>query len=272
VLAARKKPRPQPVFVLGSQRSGTRLPLVVLERARDIITYSDGSSPFFDGVMLKPDNELARLLERQPFPIVVLKPICDSHRALDLLTRFPGARVIWIFRWYQDAVNSASAKWRSGRRVVQYLASRDVGRAGWRAGGFTDEKFDLVRRLYSDDMSLHAANAVMWYLRNSLYLDMKLASRADVLLVEYEDLALNPSAGFKRIFDFVGCAFRCEFVDQVYASSVGRSAFPAIPDEIKRLCDDVHQRLTTAYRSQCKWSETTIEPGSPLSPAMRGGR
>lgn len=245
-----RPPAPRPIFVLGSQRSGTRLPLVVFERAPDVITHTDGSTPFFNGVMLHDDRTVARLLARQLFPIVVVKPICESHRALEFLSRFPDARVIWIFRAYTDAVNSVSAKWRSGVRALGYLASGDLARAAWRAGGLTPEKLALTRELYHPEMSLHAANAVLWHLRNALYLDQQLDERPDALLVRYEDLVREPHHYFPRLFAFAGSRYEPAFAADVYDSSVGRSGFPAIPDRIRDLCEDTHRRLMTCYERQ----------------------
>ncbi len=242
-------PRTRPVFVLGSQRSGTRLPLVVLERSPDIITYSEGSSRFFDRVLLKDDDIVTQRLRESRFPVVVLKPICESHRALQLLERFEAARAIWIFRSFQDTVNSVSARWRNGRDSLGHLASGNLEKAGWRAGGLTEEKFDLVRRHYRDDMSLHAANAMMWYLRNSLFFDLQLEKRRDVLLVQYEDLVLEPQKSFSRMFRFVGLPFKDEFVKGVYSSSVKAKPFPAIPSSIQSLCEQLHDQLVETYTS-----------------------
>ena len=233
----------RPVFVLGAQRSGTRLPLLVMERARDIITYSEGSSLFFDGVLLRDDQAVTEELQRLPFPVVVLKPICESHRAVELLERFPDARVVWIYRHFRDTANSAAAKWDTGRRNLQRVASRDAAAARWRLGGLNEEKLRLAARLYRDDMSLHAAEAVMWYLRTSLYFDLGLAHRPDVHLVKYEELVLSPEIEFQRLFEFLGCRFDQRYLSGVYASSVRRQEFPNIPAEIERLCEDLMARL-----------------------------
>src|SRR5690606_32434759 len=44
------------IFVLGSGRSGTRVPLVVLERSPETITYSEGHSRLFRGALLREDR------------------------------------------------------------------------------------------------------------------------------------------------------------------------------------------------------------------------
>ncbi|MDH3603711.1 MAG: hypothetical protein OEU26_29220, partial [Candidatus Tectomicrobia bacterium] len=88
------------IFVFGAQRSGSRLPIQVMERSPDILTYSEGHSRAFNGVLLKQRETLVHLLDQSPFPVVAFKPICESHRAVELLDTFPGARALWIFRHF----------------------------------------------------------------------------------------------------------------------------------------------------------------------------
>jgi hypothetical protein len=174
---------------------------------------------------------------------VVLKPICESHRGAELLGAFPGSQVVWIYRDFKDTVNSAVVKWQTGRRNLQRLATGNGASAGWRAGGLSEDKLRLARRLYDDNMSLHAAEAVMWYLRTSLFFDVGLDRRPDVLLVKYEDLVTSPASGFPRLFNFLGTPFNAEYLRGVYASSVGSKSFPAIPPEINDLCETLIKRL-----------------------------
>jgi hypothetical protein len=247
-LTASERVTARPVFVLGAQRSGTRLPLHVLDQCPDIITYSEGSDPFFNGVLLRDMSTIVRSLRRLPFPIVVLKPICESHRGAELLDAFPGSRAVWIYRDFKDTVNSAVAKWQTGRRNLQRLATGDGSAASWRAGGLSEQKLQLARRLYDADMSLHAAEAVMWYLRTSLFFDVGLDRRADVLLVKYDDLVTEPAAGFARLFAFLGSPFHSEYLSGVYDSSMRSKPFPPIPLEITGLCEMLTERLDAHAR------------------------
>ena len=247
-ISAGARPSTRLVFVVGSQRSGTRLPLQALDLAPEIATYSEGSEPYFRGVMLVPLDRIEMLVRRSPSPIVALKPICETHRTIELLDHFPHARAIWIFRNYRDAVNSASIKWKSGREALRRLIARDPS-AGWRAGGMTDEKRDLVARLYRADMSLHEANAIMWYLRNRLYFDTGASERPDVLLVRYEDLVAAPEREFARMFDHVGTPLPRASAAAVKPSSARSQAFPEISRDVRRLCDEVHDSLLGHYRA-----------------------
>ena len=249
-LTAGGRPETRVVFVVGAQRSGTRLPIQVLDRIPEISTFHEGSDPYFDGVMLRPLEEIERLVRRSPAAVVALKPICETHRTKELLDRFPGSKAIWIFRNFEDTVNSASLKWSSGRTVLRRLADGQLKQGDWRRGGLTQEKLRIVRRLYRDDMSQHEANAVMWYLRNSLFFDLGCDQRSDVLLVRYEDLDGEPREHVARIFGFLGVPVSNAALEAIGGGGRAGRAFPDISPDIRRLCEEVHERLLAHYRSE----------------------
>lgn len=250
VLVRGGRPRTRVIFVVGSQRSGTRLPLQVMDLSSDIATFSEGTSPYFANALLQPLDRIDAVLRRSPAPVVVLKPICETHRVIELLDRFQGSKGIWIFRHYQDTVNSASLKWRSGRSSLRQLAAGDLEAAGWRAGGLTPEKLQLVKCLYRDDMSLHEANAVMWYLRNDLFFDLNAYTRPDILLVRYEDLVEDPQRYVARLFDFVGTTVPSRFNEGVRRSRKSQRSFPEISSDIRILCERLHEKLLAHYRNE----------------------
>jgi hypothetical protein len=247
VNAAFGSPSSRPVFVLGAQRSGTRLPLLVLERNRDVIAYNEGSAPFFDGVLLRDDATVRSLVAGSPFPVVILKPICESHRGGEFLDGFEDSKVVWIFRHYYDTVRSATQKWSGALDNLRPLARGDLRAAGWRAGGLSEEQLALVRSLFSEQLPPEGAHALMYYLRNSLFFDQGLDRRPAVRLVKYEDLATSPARVFPELFQFLNCAFEQRFLDGVYGSSVRKGKPPGIPAEIEALCETVYQRLSAAY-------------------------
>ena len=252
------RPATRVVFVVGSQRSGTRLPLQVMDYSTDISTFSEGTSPYFDKVLLQPLDYVAAQLRRSPSPVVVLKPICETHRVHELLDRFPGSKAIWIFRHYQGASLSASVKWGSGRENLRRLAVRDFKAASWRSGGLTEEKLALVKRLYRDDMSLYESETVMWYLRNGLFFDLHADMRPDVLLVRYEDLITDPQQRFDEMFRFIGMAVPPHAVDAIKPSSGSTRTYPDIHPELRTLCDSLHERLLRHYHDR-------VQPSAPAT-------
>ena len=265
-LVAGRPPRTRVVFVVGSQRSGTRLPLEVMDYSTDIATFSEGTSPYFDRVLLQPLDHVAAQLRRSPARVVVLKPICETYRVNELLDRFPGSRAVWIFRHYEAAAHSASVKWHSGPESVRRLAMRDLKAAGWRAGGLTDEKLDLVKRLYREDMSIFEANALLWYLLNGLFFDLRADRRQDVMLVRYEDLTAHPRERFADVFNFIGVPMPDRAVDGIKRSRGSQRVLPEMDAEIRGLCEDMHARLLAFYqhRTQAASSATPAALAAPV--------
>jgi hypothetical protein len=226
--------------------------LLALESAPDILTFREGARKFFQGSALRPDDELDRLFEACAFPVLVLKPLCESHRAPALLDRFPASKVIWIYRGYEDAVSSASLKWSSGIQAVEQLVAGTLPPGNWRLGGLTADALDTARRLYRPGLSLHHANAILWYLRNRLILDLDIPAQPRALLVKYEDLSTDPQRHFPRVFRFVGEALKPGYLSAIHAGSVRRRALQDVPDDVAEACQRLHGEIDRRYVLACE--------------------
>ena len=270
-IAARARPQTRVVFIVGAQRSGTRLPLEVFDKAPEISTFSEGAAPFFDRVLLQPLPRVEELVRRSAAPVLALKPICETHRTNELLDRFPGSKAIWIFRNFEDTVNSASLKWSSGRAALRRLARREFNDREWRAGGLTEEQLRLAASVYHEDMSEHEANAFMWYLRNALFFELKSNERSDVLLVRYEDLVAEPHEYFARIFAFIGVPFPAGAVAAIHKSGRRRRPFPHIAPVVRQLCEETHERLLAHYGSQRRAAAPAAASAVPPVPLIDAG-
>lgn len=250
IAAFRGRPQTRPVFVFGTQRSGTRIPLVVAGRSPDIMPYAEGAEGFYQDVLLTDFGTLERSLDSSAFPAIMLKPICDSHRADEILDRFPASRGLWIFRDYRDTVHSATVKWPTAPEGIKLLAEEATKAAGWWAGGLKADDFELVRQHYRPNMEPHEAHALLWYLRNKFYFRLGLEGREDVLLIKYEDLVKEPLSRFGQVFKFIDIDFRERFVSDVHSSSVGARSKLELPKRIDALCSEVYERLKASYGSQ----------------------
>ena len=239
-----RKPRgARLIFIVGAQRSGTRLPLQILEHAEDIATFSEGAAPFFNDVFLRPFDQIEDLARRSPAPIIALKPICETHRIHELLDRFPSSLAVWIFRNYEATALSASRKWTAGKEALRRIARREAPGSDWRLGGLSEQKLQLVSRLYREDMSEYEAHAVMWYLRSSLYFDLQANERREVLLVRYEDLIAEPEDQFRRLFSFVGQPVPPGALATIRPSSRSKRSYPNLAEDIRAVCEQLQQRL-----------------------------
>jgi hypothetical protein len=241
------RPETRVVFILGAQRSGTRVPLVALESAPDILTFREGARPYFDGVRLAEEPVLDRLFEACDFPLLVLKPLCESHRARQLLARFPGSRVLWIFRDHRDTITSSSLKWASGIEAVEQIVEGRLRPNDWRGGGLTPELLDVARRLYQPGLSLHHANAILWYLRTRLLLDLDLFTCPEALVIKYEDLTSAPAVHFDRVFRFLGQPLKPEYLTQIHRNDK-RRPLSGIPSAVADACDALYSDVDARYQ------------------------
>jgi len=241
----------RPIFVVGCQRSGTTMLVGTLGRSPEISTYHEGHKRAFDDdYRLKSDDVVKRLIYESRKPIVIFKPINDSQHADHLLKSHAHAKAIWIFRVYQDVINSAVRKWREGQKKIIYGISKGYyKRPAHMAIGerIAPETHDLIKHLCRKDLSSQDGAALIWYLRNLIYFDLDLQNNNRVLLCKYEDLVTGPKEHFRRVFDFVGCDFSPKYVEEIHARSVRQNDLPTIDPEIKSLCESLRDRLERQY-------------------------
>jgi hypothetical protein len=229
----------RPVYLVGLQRSGTNMLVRGLDAAPEVEARNENDRELFHRFRLRGDDVLLDVIGRSRHRIVLVKPLCDSHRVADLLalpTGVPG-RALWMWRDADDRARSEVAKFGDANlRALRAIAAGDTGI--WQAGELDPafvSSFDL------DVMDPHTAAALFWYLRNSLYFSLGLDQRADVQLLSYGSLLADPVAAAHRVCAFIGLPFRPSFVADV-AAGPPRSPLPIDP-RVRALCDELTARL-----------------------------
>jgi len=232
-----------PVLLFGEQRSGTNMLLDCFRRSPRTAIYNETDDDAFVAYELRDMPVIQSIVEQAVASHVVFKPTADGNRADEILDALPGARGVWIYRQYRDAVTSALALFRE--TSLEYLANvaNRSPEARWRAKNLTDVDIETIGRHLRRGISESSARALIWYVRNSFFFRLGLDRRSDMLLVNYEDLVKDPVVEVARVFDFVGLKFEKKYADQVFASSVGRRAAPEIDVEIAGLCESLFEEL-----------------------------
>lgn len=231
-----------PVFLLGEMRSGTNMLTECFERAPGTAVFNENDEAAFDLFELHSLDVIRTLIGRSNAAHVFFKAIADSGRAVELLAAFPGSRAIWIFRRYQDVVNSALRRFTYHREHLR-LVLEEPEHARWRRHGVRPEHEELIRRCYGPSLSEASARGLIWYLRNDLFYTQSLDGRGDVLLVNYERLVRDPRAELARAFAFLGMEFNSDSFRHVSTESVGKHPDPEIDPEIAALCETLFARL-----------------------------
>jgi hypothetical protein len=234
-----------PVFVLGEMRSGTNMLTEAFERTPGTEVFNENDEAAFEHFELRELPAIEALVRGSRGSHVVFKSIADNARTSELLETFQGARVVWIYRRWQDVVNSALRKWKDHREYLRVVLE-EPERARWRARNLSDEQLALFRRFYSPALDDASARALIWYVRNQNYFVQGLDRRDDVLLVNYEDLVADPLRELRRTFDFIGLAVGPNSFAHMNTESIGRDPERAVQEAVRELCETLMARLHAA--------------------------
>ena len=237
-----------PVYVVGSQRSGTTMTIKVFDRSLDALVYHTRDKRAYNGGTLLPNEIIRKCLASSRASVTVFKPMNQIQQMKEFLQDMPDLRIIWLLRNYGDAVNSCIRRWKTMLDTLKKICT-DPSTAGWHGEAIPERLLETIRAHYHDDMTLESANALFWYLRNQFYFEHSLDQDKRVRIVRYEDLVTEPTSQFREIFQFCGCPFSPRVVSIVFSSSIGRNTPPQIEPRIKKLCEELTDKFNKSKKS-----------------------
>lgn len=243
----------RPVFVLGAQRSGTNMLLRGLRTSPEFDVLHEGDRRVFTNFRLRPDTAVRALVDGSAHRYVVVKPLCDSHRAVHLLdglgTQERGI-ALWAYRNVDDRVRSAVRKFGDSNLRVQraFLADRLVGH--WQLGGLSRERLALLDEFDLGQATPETGAALFWLLRNGLYLDLELDRRDDVLPVSYDALVTEPEATMRAVCAFLGCRFKPSFIAHIRVQPPRPPRPVTIDSDLRARCRALVERLDRCSRER----------------------
>lgn len=249
------------VIVLGSQRSGTTALLRAMEHDWNARVFGEFSALNVDPlscekppedprkftIRWRPLGEVALRIRRSPYPLVVCKPLAESHRARDLLERIESSRCVWMFRSYRDVAESRVRRWPDHLHVrnLEPIVRAEAG--NWRSELVPDDVRALVTKHYAVDMNPYDGAALFWYARNRLLFDLELVGDSRLMMLRYEHFATQPAVALQRIYDFVGLPFPGpRMARSINAKAVGRGAHVRLNDEVEARCEELWCKLLSS--------------------------
>lgn len=241
--------RSVPVFVFGKQRSGTTMMMDVFHARRDTEVFDErAASPAFLDYRIRSFDAVAHLVERSKAPFVCFKPLADSHLSREFARRFPKAKLLWIYRDYVDSAMSGIKKWPGGRRAIRLVCTGQSG-GGWFQEGVSEEAAEILRGLYSPELTDLDLACLVWWARNRLVLELELMRLENLLVVRYEDLVgESREQAFEEVFEFVGMPYDGRSVDRVVRKSSGDRKRDGLSTEVRDLCDELLSTLNEHVR------------------------
>jgi hypothetical protein len=234
------------VFLVGVQRSGTNMVVRGLEASPEFEVHNENDRHAFDRFRLRPLPEVRAIVERSRHRFVLFKPLCDSHRADELLdglgTAGP-ARAIWAYRSVDGRVASALAKFGdTNLRVLRELAA---GRGGqrWQAQRLSGTSLELIGSFDYATMTPATAAALFWYLRNVILFERGFDRRPDVTVVSYDALLADPEAHMRPLCTFLGTAYDPKLVAHIDAGRASSGRAVEIDPAVRERCKELQARL-----------------------------
>jgi len=243
------RPNAVPVFVVGVQRSGTNMLTRGLESRPEIEVHNENSRRAFDGFRLRPEHVIREIVVSSGHRHVVFKPLCDSHRTPDLLDGLgtpSRGRAVWAYRSVDGRVRSAVAKFGSDNLVALREIAAGRGDGMWQAQGLSAENRELIESFDYENLSPESAAALFWYVRNSLYFELGLDRRDDVMLASYDALVAGPELVIRSLCSFLELRFDEDMIDHIERRTPPSTRPLVIDDEIRTLCDRLTARLDRA--------------------------
>lgn len=236
-----------PAFVVGCGRSGTSMLLHRLGRSPAVDPYNENHEAAFDKWRLRPLDVIESLVDRTYAHVALFKPVLSTPHSREYLVRFPEARLIFVYRHYNDVVNSSLKRFGPADRLAHVNT--------WMADNFGEfAPFDppektqaVVRKLWKPGLSPESAAALYWLFYNSLYFDLGLDREERARLISYESLVTNAVQVIKDMCIFLNLDFIPAMADDIFATSVGRDEQPALDRDIEAACEALWQQLQAAH-------------------------
>lgn len=249
------------LLIIGCQRSGTTALLRAMRRDWNTYAFLESSVLNVEPqsrrglprvhtkltLRWRPFDEVAALIRRKRYPLVVTKPLPEMHRTRDLLDKIENAQCLWMFRHYRDVAASIVRTWPDDVHIrnLEPIVRRERG--NWRSEFVSDDVRALIARHYGVDMSPHDGGALFWYARNRMLLDLQLDSDPRCMMLQYDDFASEPAACMRDVYEFVDARYPGpHLVRTIRATSIGRGSGVSLNGEVEAYCESLWNKLLGA--------------------------
>lgn len=242
-----------PVFLVGLQRSGTNMLVRGFETSPEFEVHNENDNSAFNRFRLRSDEQIAAIVRWSRHPYVLFKPLCDTHQIDRLLDELPVAspgRAIWAFRDVDGRARSALAKFGDANLHVLREIAVTGGGNRWQAQRLSASNLALIREFDYDEMSPASAAALFWYARNSLFFELGLHERHDVVLSSYDAMVRDPEGNMRALCRFLGFPWRPRLTAHMAPRGGNVKAALDVDPRIRKRCDQLRARLEATAAEQ----------------------
>lgn len=248
----RRVENPSVVFVMGCQRSGTTLMMDLFDADERTAIYREWTRAF-SNLALKPIKEILSDRHMRGAELCVYKPLLDSHRIGEFISKINNLTVIWMYRNYKSVSVSSTRRFSAGTTIRDLKPIVENQENNWRNQGISETTRAQIGESFSEDMNEIDAGSLFWLARNRILLDSRRQHSDNIFLCKYEDLISNPGRVITAIYDFIGQAPPKMIPSHMIKSNALRrgSGLELSPD-VDRLCREALAQLDDLYSRQMR--------------------
>jgi hypothetical protein len=187
-----------------------------IDEAPEVEVRNENDRRVFDRFQLRGDEVLAETVRASRHALVLVKPLCESHRVAELLDLTgPASRAVWVHRDPVERARSEVSKFGSSNlQALRHVAAGEGARI-WQGGGLSADSLSVLRSFDLEVMTPHTAAVLFWVLRNRIFFERGLDRRADAMAVCYDLFVAEPEGQMLRLCDFIGLDYRPSFCAHV---------------------------------------------------------
>lgn len=235
------------LLIFGCQRSGTTALQHVFAADRNVVSFGELGLAFERwpyNRRLRSEKTVRRMTRLTGASMVVIKPLVESHRIVDLLDRLPDSRAVWMYRHYADVASSNLKRFGAdnGRSNVTRALSGEP--RDWRTCGVGDHEVEVLRGFDFDSLGNHDFAALFWWLRNKLFYDQQLIEEDRLRMCSYRDLVTEPQQTIDAMYRLAGLEpLRPGAGGLIHQSSVDKGKDIDLDPGVRELCETMWRLL-----------------------------
>lgn len=233
-----------PAFLIGCGRSGTSLIVYQINKSWQTDLYNEDNPAAFYKWRLHDLEVIAKLIEQSYAKVVMFKPILDTFRINDLLSRFPDAKVFFAYRHFDDVINSSLKRFGINNRINHVNSWIHEDFHEFAACPPPEETKSYIRSKWRPALNSQTGAALYWLFQNRLYFDLGLDQDERVKLISYEAVVAGPVKEFEDSCGFLGIPYEPIIAEGVYSSSIKRDPPPDVDESIREDCEELWHTMT----------------------------
>ena len=241
------------VFIFGCQRSGTTLLGKVFDkdlRTAVLQEISCITSDVNDILRLKPLPEVIENLEKFRVPLIIAKPLVESHNADKIIKEIPHTKGLWMFRNYKDVVASNTRRFSTQVEGLRMAITGDP--PSWRSERVSEATMAIRKKFYHADMEKNDAAALGWFASNIRFFELELDKNPRVQLFNYDVFVKDPEIEMRKIYNFVDFPYpKWDLTKEVDRHSISLGREIKINSQIEVICENLYKRIQSVYKKQC---------------------